>query len=78
MCMVIESFLHTTAHTAPQGPPLACASCHEMCVLKCICVGIQHVHVPAVKCAKGHVCMCLYTRVCCADTSLWVRVHNVD
>ena len=42
MCGVIESFLHTTARTAPLGtPPLACASCHEMCVLKCICANTR-------------------------------------
>lgn len=38
MCVVIESFLHTAAHTAPLGtPPLACASCQEMYMLECIC-----------------------------------------
>lgn len=63
MCRVIESFLHTTACTFPLGTlPLACASCHEMCVLKCICANecIESVHVH-LKYAKGYLCLCVHT-----------------
>lgn len=58
MCMVIESFLHTTAHTAPLGtPPLACASC-QMCVFKCIWPALEY------------VCVCVYLHWCVQEKDI--------
>lgn len=67
MCMEIESFLHTTAHTAPLGtPPLACASCQEMCVLECICGS------PCVR-----VCVCVYLHLSVQKgVPMYVSVHT--
>lgn len=64
MCMVIESFLHTAAHTAPLGT----RHLPVQAVRRCVCSMRLGQH--------SGVCMCLYISVQRGYISMWVCTHR--
>lgn len=62
MCMVIESFLHTAAHTAPLGT----RHLPVQTVRRCVC---------SVRLGQ-HSSVCMYLYMCAKGVSMWVCTHR--